>query len=101
MTAEKQTALVTGASGTIGAAIAQALAAARWRVAVHYHQGRQAADGVVESIAAQGGEAAAFAAGLTDRESAAALFQQVEARSAPSAASSTTPASTAMRCSPS
>jgi 3-oxoacyl-[acyl-carrier protein] reductase len=83
MTTEKQTALITGASGTLGAAMAQALAAVGWRVAVHYHRGQQAADGVVESIVAVGGEAAAFGANLTDRESAAALFMQVEARFGP------------------
>jgi 3-oxoacyl-[acyl-carrier protein] reductase len=83
MTTQKKTALVTGASGTLGAAMAQALAEAGWRVAVHYHRGQQAADNVVESILAQGGEAAAFAADLGNRESAAALFQQVEAHFGP------------------
>ena len=82
MTTQKKTALVTGASGTLGAAMAQALAEAGWRVAVHYHRGQQAADNVVESILAQGGEAAAFAADLGNL-------------------SSTTPASIAMHCSPS
>jgi 3-oxoacyl-[acyl-carrier protein] reductase len=39
-----QTALVTGASGSIGRAIAQSLAEAGARVAIHYHAGREAAE---------------------------------------------------------
>jgi 3-oxoacyl-[acyl-carrier protein] reductase len=65
MTTDKKTALVTGASGTLGAAMAQALAAAGWRVAVHYHQGQESASRVVESILAAGGEALAVAADLS------------------------------------
>jgi 3-oxoacyl-[acyl-carrier protein] reductase len=78
MTTDKQTALVTGASGTLGAAMAQALAAVGWRVAVHYHRGQESADRVVESILAAGGEALAVAANLGIQAEAAALFQQVE-----------------------
>jgi 3-oxoacyl-[acyl-carrier protein] reductase len=83
MTTDKKTALVTGASGTLGAAMAQALAAAGWRVAIHYHQGHESASRVVESILAAGGEALAVAADLTSQQDAAALFQQVEERFGP------------------
>ena len=83
MTTDKKTALVTGASGTLGAAMAQALAAAGWRVAVHYHRGQDAASRVVENILATGGEALAFAADLSSQQDGAALFQQIEERLGP------------------
>jgi 3-oxoacyl-[acyl-carrier protein] reductase len=79
MTTGKKTALVTGASGTLGAAMAQALASAGWRVAVHYHRGQESANRVVESILAAGGEALAVAADLNSQPDAAAL-QQIEVR---------------------
>ena len=83
MTTDKKTALVTGASGTLGAAMAQALAGAGFRVAVHYHRGQDAANCVVESIVAAGGEALAIAADLAIQPEAAALFEQIEKRFGP------------------
>jgi 3-oxoacyl-[acyl-carrier protein] reductase len=83
MTTVKKTALVTGASGTLGAAMAQALAGAGFRVAVHYHRGQDAASRVVESIVAAGGEALAVAADLASQPEAAALFEQIEKRFGP------------------
>ena len=83
MAPDKKTALVTGASGTLGAAMAQAMAAAGWRVAVHYHRGQDAANRVVEKILAVGGEAVAFAADLSSQPEAAALFEQIEERFGP------------------
>ena len=78
MTTDKKSALVTGGSGTLGSAMAQALAANGWRVAVHYHRGQESADHVVESILAAGGEALAVAADLSSQSEAAALFQRIE-----------------------
>lgn len=78
MTAGGHTALVTGASGVLGAAMAQALAASGFRVAVHYRQGAEAAERVAESIAAAGGDAGCFAADLTAPDGAAGLFREVE-----------------------
>ena len=83
MTTDNKTALVTGASGTLGAAMAQAMAVAGWRVAVHYHRGQDAANLVVEKILAAGGEAVAFAADLSSQPEAAALFEQIEERFGP------------------
>lgn len=67
-------ALVTGASGVIGGAIAQALAAAGYRVIVHYWSDEAGAAGVVSRIVAAGGSAFAVRADISLREGAAALF---------------------------
>jgi len=78
-----KTALVTGASGTLGTAMAQALAGAGFRVAAHYHRGKESADKVVESIVAAGGEAMAVEADLSLRESVEAMFERVAAQFGP------------------
>jgi 3-oxoacyl-[acyl-carrier protein] reductase len=77
-TAEKSIALVTGASGTIGAAIAKDLGSAGFRVAVHYRHGKESADAVVERIVTAGGEAWAVGADLSRGESVAAMFDDIE-----------------------
>jgi 3-oxoacyl-[acyl-carrier protein] reductase len=76
--AERRVALVTGASGTIGAEIAKALGRAGFRVAVHYRRGKESADQVVEEIAATGGRVAAVEADLSREESAALMFEHIE-----------------------
>jgi 3-oxoacyl-[acyl-carrier protein] reductase len=75
---DRRVALVTGASGTIGTAIAKYLGGAGFRVAVHYRHGKQSADQVVEHIVASGGEAAAVTADLSREESAAPMFDHIE-----------------------
>jgi len=77
-TTERRVALVTGASGIIGAAIAKALASAGFRVAVHYRHGKESADEVVERIVASGGEAWAVEADLSRGESVASMFDRIE-----------------------
>jgi 3-oxoacyl-[acyl-carrier protein] reductase len=77
-TVDRRVALVTGASGTIGAAIAQALGSAGFRVAVHYRHGKESADAVAERIVAAGGEAEAVEADLSRQESVAPMFESIE-----------------------
>ncbi|WP_291511218.1 glucose 1-dehydrogenase [Acidithiobacillus sp.] len=77
---QKRVALVTGASGGLGQAIATTLAAAGARVAVHYGKDAQGAARVVESIRQQGGEAQAFAADVADVAAVRELVAAVEQR---------------------
>src|SRR5437588_11640924 len=70
-------ALVTGASGGIGAAISTRLAAAGAAVAVHYASNGVSAQRVVDSIAYAGGRAAAFAADFRDPQAPERLLAAV------------------------
>ena len=79
----RKTALVTGASGMIGAAIARALGSAGFRVAVHYHRAKESADNVVERIVVAGGQALAVEADLSLRESVAPMFDRIEQQYGP------------------
>jgi 3-oxoacyl-[acyl-carrier protein] reductase len=76
--ADRRVALVTGASGTIGTAVAKSLGSAGYRVAVHYRDAKKAAEGVVEQIVAAGGEASAVNADLSREESVASMFDLIE-----------------------
>ncbi|WP_308387993.1 glucose 1-dehydrogenase [Acidithiobacillus sp. AMEEHan] len=73
-------AVVTGASGGLGQAMARTLAAAGARVAVHYGRDQKGADTVVNEIRAAGGTADAFAADISDPEAVAALMTAVESK---------------------
>jgi 3-oxoacyl-[acyl-carrier protein] reductase len=71
-------ALVTGGSGGIGSACAQALAGAGHRVAVGYGASAGAADKVVEAIVTDGGTALAVHVDVTGPASVEAAFGTVE-----------------------
>lgn len=58
--------LVTGASGHLGSAIAQACADDGWSVAVHYRGAKDRAERVVAEIRERGGEAMSVRADLAD-----------------------------------
>ena len=73
-------ALVTGASGGIGAAIARRLAAAGCDVLVHANRNLERAEALVAEIAAAGGQAQALAFDVTDAQATqAALEKELEA----------------------
>ncbi len=63
---ERKVALVTGAGGGIGRAIAVQLGECGARVIVHYLSNRQGAEQTAEAIRSAGGEAAVWQADLTD-----------------------------------
>jgi 3-oxoacyl-[acyl-carrier protein] reductase len=75
-----QVALVTGASRGIGAAIAQELAAAGATVVVNYASSPEAAEAVVATIQAAGGQAWAHQANVADEEQVEALVKAVLAK---------------------
>ncbi len=70
-------ALVSGASGWIGSAIARHLAAAGAKVAVSYHRDDKAAQIAVDVIKSRGGEALAVRADITDEGAVATLVLRI------------------------
>ncbi len=73
-------ALVTGGSGTLGAAIARRLAQAGHHIVIHAHRGLASAEALAAEITAQGGAAQAVRFDITDpAETATALARLLEA----------------------
>jgi 3-oxoacyl-[acyl-carrier protein] reductase len=72
-------ALVTGASGAIGAAVARLLASRGMRVVVNYRSSRGKADDVVASIGSAGGQAMAVQADVRDGSAVLGMLQQAQA----------------------
>ena len=71
-------ALVTGASRGIGAAIAKALAREGWPVGVNFRSDADAANAVVEQITQAGGRAKPLKGDVSDPATADALFEALE-----------------------
>jgi len=70
-------ALVTGGARRLGAALARAVAARGYAVAVHHRASDREAAALVADIAADGGVAHAFVADLTNPEAPATLVREV------------------------
>ena len=77
---DTKNALVTGASGGIGAAIAEALGRSGYRVIVNYRSNAPGAADVVKRIVDAGGEAVAMQADVSRRSEVEVLFAEIERR---------------------
>lgn len=73
-----RTALVTGGSGAIGAAVCRALAQQGVRVVVHANSRLDEAQELVAELQAAGGQAQAIAFDVTDREQAASVLSGLD-----------------------
>lgn len=78
MTAERQVVLVTGGGRGIGRAVSLAVAATGRAVVVDYAGDATAAEAVVDTIRAEGGEAIAVRADVGDEAQVVALFEAID-----------------------
>lgn len=73
-----RTAIVTGGSGGIGAAVSARLGADGFAVVVHYAGNADTAEQTVQAVVAAGGQAVAVRADVADEADVAALFDEAE-----------------------
>ncbi|MEM9243172.1 MAG: SDR family NAD(P)-dependent oxidoreductase [Pseudomonadota bacterium] len=74
----KEVLLITGASRGLGAATAIQAAEKGYAVCVNYLNNHEAADDIVSTIKAKGGEAIAVAANIADEQEVMKLFETVD-----------------------
>jgi NAD(P)-dependent dehydrogenase (short-subunit alcohol dehydrogenase family) len=75
-----RTALITGATSRLGLPVARFLARRNYRVLLHAHRAREAAQELARAIAQAGGEAEILAADFTDSASVAGLCAEMTGR---------------------
>lgn len=78
--AESDIAVVTGASGGIGSAIARSMAADGASIVVHYATARDAAKQVVEEIRSEGGRAVCYKADIRREQEVVRMFRSIRRR---------------------
>jgi len=76
-------ALVTGASGAIGGAVARHLAGAGFAVAAHFHRTAADAEALVDELVRAGGQAVAVSCDLVDAEATEAMVDELGGRLGP------------------
>ena len=75
---QNQVVLVTGASGGIGKAVAEKFAQNGYRVAVHYHNGKERAEALQKQLEQQGCSVMTIQADLRDSMQVQAMIEQIE-----------------------
>lgn len=73
-----KTALITGSSSGIGAAIAQEMASNGAKVAIHYRGNAQGAENIAAALRDKGAQCAIYQADVSDMEQATNLVKQVQ-----------------------